>query len=209
MYNKCLIFILTSWSYGALEGTASAFSMTKEPMSQDLSLSEPYLGLVDSVTIIGTILGTFLMISLTRNIRRNFLIFTIIHSIFFCMLTFSEHIPGGVGKVVILVCMFIVGVSKASIVFPQIMFSHFFDSGEEKFLFNLWYGLTFLGDTLGILLSKLIISELKLGWDINIYFFSAVLLLSTTMIYFLIGDPPNHEEEEQPETVCEILGNIK
>ena len=45
MHNKCLIFILTAWSYGALEGTASAFSLTKEPMSEELNLTESYLGI--------------------------------------------------------------------------------------------------------------------------------------------------------------------
>ena len=143
-------------------------------------------GLVDSVTIIGTILGTFLMISLTTNIKRNFLIFSIIHSIFFCMLTLSPQIPNDVGQIIILICMFIVGIAKASIVFPQILFGNFFHSGEEKFYFNLWYGITFLGDTCGILISKAIISMLRLGWEVNLYFFSAVLCTSTFLIFFLI-----------------------
>ena len=119
-------------------------------------------GLVDSVTIIGTIVGTFLMISLTKKIKRNFLCFCILHSIFFSMLGLSPYIPEKVGQIFILVCMFIVGIAKASIVFPQILFSNFFHSGEEKFYFNLWYGITFLGDTCGILISKFLISTLRL-----------------------------------------------
>ena len=86
------------------------------------------LGNVDSVTIIGTIVGTFLMINLTKSIKKYFLIFSLIHTLFFCMLTISDQIPEKTANVIIMVCMFIVGVAKASIVFPQILFSSFFDS---------------------------------------------------------------------------------
>ena len=137
------------------------------------------------------------MISLTTNIKRNFLIFSIIHSIFFSMLTISDHIPNDVAQGVILTCMFIVGIAKASIVFPQILFGNFFHSGEEKFYFNLWYGLTFLGDTCGILISKAIISMLKLGWEKNIYFFSFILCLSTFLIFLFIEDPTVNAEIDE------------
>ena len=88
--------------------------------------------------------------------------------------------------------MFIVGLCKASVVFPQILFGNFFHHTSEKFYFNLWYGLTFLGDTFGILLSKVIISMLALGWEVNLYVFSGVLCLSTFLIYFMIDDPEGH-----------------
>ena len=88
--------------------------------------------------------------------------------------------------------MLIVGIAKAASVFPQILFSNYFDSLTEKFWFNFWFGLTFLGDTLGILISKMIVDWLGLGWQANLIFFSALLIVSAVVVFLLIEDPPAH-----------------
>ena len=75
-------------------------------------------------------------------------------------------------------------------IFPQILFRNFFHSGEEKFYFNHWYGITFLGEICRFLMSKFLISSLRVEGQINLDFFSTILCLFSIFIYFLIEDPP-------------------
>lgn len=165
--------------------------------------------MIHSVIMIGTIVGTFLMISLTRKVKRNFLFSCVVHSIFLSMLGLSPYLPAQASQTFILVCMFVVGVAKASISFPQILFSNFFHPGEEKFYFNLWCATTFLGDTCGILISKFLVSTLSFEWETNLQFFSAVLCLSSLLMYFLIEDPPLESEVYETKSVCEVFLRIK
>ena len=204
--NRKKIFVLTCLGYGTVDSTASAYSMIKKHLVESMEISETFLGLVDSATTLGTIIGIFLMIRLTHNICRNYLLCALLHS--FCLLllipiTKTSHYSH-YSTYLLIIAMFSAGICKAAIVFPQILFSSHFNSNDEQHLFNVWYGLTFLGDTSGVLISKLIIVEF--GWEVNVLFFAIFFILVGLSIYMFVPEPSSQPEEQVQSLSTTIQG---